>query len=189
MTTVAVSLAEITRVAPWAFRALGYAFGVADRATRILVWTEAVHGLGLKLLRLGEQRITQSATFPAPQRTTAADGGRTIDAAGKCLFEVGPTAVDLATCDCRETDIGHVTVIGAVGICLVGALCDLVIHRNLGVVVIFASGSNEIAPDVFSRSGWLAGFKAASETYIFVCSLIDDVTLVVSNIACTHLQM
>lgn len=189
MTTVAVSLAEITRVAPWAFRALGYAFGVADRATRILVWTEAVHGLGLKLLRLGEQRITQSATFPAPQRTTAADGGRTIDAAGKCLFEVGPTAVDLATCDCRETGIGHVTVTGVVGICLVGALCDLVIHRNLGVVVTFASGSNEIAPDVLFRSGWLAGFKAGSETHIFSGSLNDDMPRVLSNLARTPLQM
>lgn len=189
MTTVAVSLAEITRVGPWAFRALGYPFGVADRATRILVWTEAVHGLGLKLLRLGEQQITQTATFPAPQWTKTTDGGRIIDSAGKCLFEVGPTAVDLATRDCRETGVGHVTVTGAVGICLVGALCDLVIHRNLGVVVTFASGSNEIAPDVFSRSGWLAGFKAGSETYIFGGSLNDDVPRILSNLARTPLQM
>lgn len=189
MTTVAVSLAEIARVGPWAFRALGYPFGVADRATRILVWTEAVHGLGLKLLRLGEQRIIRSAAFPVPRRTTAADGGRTIDAAGKCLFEVGPTAVDLATRDCRETGVGHVTVSGAVGIILVGALCDLVIRRNLGVVVTFASGANEICPDVFSHSGWLAGFKAGSETYIFGGSLNQDVPRILSNLARTPLQM
>ncbi len=189
MTKVAVSLAEITRVGPWALRALGYPFGVADRATRLLVWTEAVHGLGLKLLRLGEQQIMQSAALQAPRRTTTAEGQRIIDAAGKCLFEVGPPAVDLATCDCRETGVGHVAVTGAVGICLVGALCDLVMRRNLGVVVTFASGSNEIAPDVLSRSGWLAGFKAGSETYILGGSLNDDVPRIVSYLTRTPLQM
>lgn len=189
MTTVAVSPAEIARVGPWAFRALGYPFGVADRATRILVWTESVQGLGLSLLRLGEQGITRSAKFPAPRRTITADGGRMIDAAGKCLFEVGPTAVDLATRDCREIGVGHVTVTGVVGVCLVGALCDLIIHRNLGVVVTFASGSNEIAPDVFSRSGWIAGFKAGSKTYILGGSLDDHKPRIISNLTRTPLQI
>jgi hypothetical protein len=189
MTTLTVSLSEIVRVAPWSLRALGYPFGVAERATQILVWTEAVHGSGLKLLRLGEHQIANSTTHNRASRTITPQQDRIIDGAGKCLLEIGPTAIDLVTSDARQSGIGHIVIQSAIGVCLVGALCDLVIRRNLGVVATYASGSNEIDGDQLSQSGWLAGFKSGSRTYIFGGSLDDDAHTTLSELARTPLQL
>src|ERR1700759_2202092 len=122
MNAVAVAMAEIVREGTWALRALGYRYGTAERAAGMLAWTEAVHGNGLTMLRLGDAAIIAGAPRPQPRWSRDAQGGRYADAQGKCLFECGPPALDLATSDARLGDgLGWAVLRGAVGTRLAGA--------------------------------------------------------------------
>ena len=155
MSTAQVSMAEIRREGPWALRALGYPFGVADRATPQLQWVQAVHGDALTWLMAAESGIIASAALPAPTRSRDSEGGWRIAARGKCLIEVGPPAADLATCDARVNGFGHLCVAAVTGLHFAGAICALLVDRGLCVVCAYASGSEELAPQQFRRSGWI----------------------------------
>jgi hypothetical protein len=154
MNTVAVAMAEIVREGTWALRALGYRYGTAERAAGMLAWTEAVHGNGLTMLRLGEAAIIAGAARPQPRWSRDAQGGRRAEALGKCLFECGPPALDLATADARLGGrLGRVVLRGAIGTRLSGALGAMAARRGLAAVVVHAPDAAEIAP--VPPAGWI----------------------------------
>ncbi|MBM3598034.1 MAG: hypothetical protein FJX35_07455 [Alphaproteobacteria bacterium] len=155
-----MAMPEILRVGPWSLRALGFTFGTADRAVRLLAWSEAVQGQAVRMLRVGEKQIIAANECQRAVRMRNGGTGSTIEAGGRHLFEIGPPAIDLATADARLTGTGHAVLKGAVGVWLVPALCDLAVHRKLGVVAAYAATPDEILPDGFARSGWIIGYPA-----------------------------
>jgi len=160
MNTVAVAMAEIVREGTWALRALGYRYGTAERAAGMLAWTEAVHGNGLTMLRLGEAAIIAGAARPQPRWSRDAQGGRRAEALGKCLFECGPPALDLATADARLGGrLGRVVLRGAIGTRLSGALGAMAARRGLAAVVVHAPDAAEIAP--VPPAGWICALPTS----------------------------
>jgi hypothetical protein len=154
MTSVAVAMAEIVREGTWALRALGYPYGTAERAAGMLAWTEAVHGSGLTMLRLGEAAIIAGAARPQPRWSRDTQGGRRAEAQGKCLFECGPPALDLATADARLSGgLGRAVLRGAIGTRLSGVLGAMAARRGLAAVVVHAPCAAEIAP--VPPAGWI----------------------------------
>jgi hypothetical protein len=154
MTAVAVAMAEIVREGTWALRALGYPYGTAERAAGMLAWTEAVHGSGLTMLRLGEAAIIAGAARPQPRWSRDAEGGWRAEVQGKCLFECGPPALDLATADGGlGGGLGRAVLRGAIGTRLSGALGAMAARRGLAAVVVHAPGVAEIAP--VPPAGWI----------------------------------
>jgi hypothetical protein len=177
MTTVAVAMAEIVREGTWALRALGYPYGTAERAANMLAWTEAVHGSGLTMLRLGEAAIIAGAARTPPRWTRDAQGARRADAGGKCLFECGPPALDLATADARLADarldggLGRAVLRGAIGTRLSGALGAMAARRGLAAIVVHAPGAAEIAP--VSPAGWICALPT-SDGPAFLADSLDN---------------
>ena len=154
MNAIPVAMAEIVREGTWALRALGYPYGTAERAATMLAWTEAVHGNGLTMLRLGEAAIAAGAARPQPRWRRDARGWRRAEAGQKCLFECGPPALDLATADARlGGGIGRAALRGAIGTRLSGALAAMAARRGLAAVVVQAPGAAEIAP--VPPAGWI----------------------------------
>jgi hypothetical protein len=172
MKAVAVAMAEIVREGTWALRALGYRYGTAERAAGMLAWTEAVHGSGLTMLRLGEAAIIAGAARPQPRWSRDAQGGRRADALGKCLFECGPPALDLATADARlGGGLGRVVLRGAIGTRLSGALGAMAARRGLAAVVVHAPDAAEIAP--VPPAGWICALPT-SDGPAFLAGSLDD---------------
>ena len=170
MTPVAVAMAEIVREGTWALRALGYPYGTAERAANMLAWTEAVHGHGLTMLRLGEAAIIAGAARTPPRWTRDAQGARRADAGGKCLFECGPPALDLATADARlDGGLGRAVLRGAIGTRLSGALGAMAARRGLAAVVVHAPGVVEIAP--VSPAGWICALPTPAGAAFLAGSL------------------
>jgi hypothetical protein len=160
MNTVPVAMAEIVREGTWALRALGYPYGTAERGAPLLAWTEAVHGNGLTMLRLGEVAIAAGAARPQPRWSRDLQGVRRADAEGKCLFECGPPALDLATADARRSGgVGRAVLRGAIGTRLSGALAAMAARRGLAAVVVQAPGGAEIAP--VPPAGWICALPTA----------------------------
>lgn len=151
-------MSEIMRVAPWSLRALGHPFGVAERATRLLTWTQAAVGHALKLLRIGEEQLTASTRAPVSVRGGDGASGRRLNARGRNLLELGPPAVDLATCDARASGIGDVVIDNAIGTLMVSAMADLAVHRDLTAVIAYRAGAGEVPMDGWPADGWIAAF-------------------------------
>lgn len=160
MTARLVSMSEIMRVAPWSLRALGHPFGVAERATRLVTWTQAAVGHALELLRVGESQLAASTRAPAPLRSGDSPSGRHIDARGRNLMELGPSAVDLVTCDARIAGTGDVVIENAIGTLLVPAIADLAARRDLVAVVAYKAGVAEIGIDGWPAEGWIVAYRA-----------------------------
>ena len=162
-----VSISEIMRVAPWSLRALGHPFGVAERATRLLAWTQAALGQGVEILRLGEKKLMASNRRPPARRSGDSAQGRLIEAGGRNLFELGPPAVDLATADARLDRSGRVTITGAIGIILAPSLAELAARRGLNAMVEFRGADDEIHIPGFPRSGWVAAWPGPAGARFF----------------------
>lgn len=171
MATRLVSMSEIMRVAPWSLRALGQPFGVAERATRLVTWTQAAVGHALELLRVGEERLAASMRAPAPLRTGNGMSGRWIDAHGGNLLELGPAALDLATCDARLSGVGDVTIDNVIGTLLVPGIADFAVRRDLVAVVAYKAGSREVAIKGWPMSGWVAACRAPDGPQFFIGGL------------------
>ncbi|HET6236120.1 MAG TPA: hypothetical protein VFE41_14345 [Acetobacteraceae bacterium] len=172
MNAVSVAMAEIVREGTWALRALGYPYGTAERAASLLAWTEAVHGHGLAMLRLGEAAIAAGAARPAPGWRRDAQGIRQADAHGKCLFECGPPALDLATAAARlHGGLGRAVLRGAIGTRLSGALGAIAARRALAAVLVHAPGAAEIAP--VPPPGWICALPT-SEGPAFQAGSLDQ---------------
>jgi hypothetical protein len=190
MSAVAVAMAEIVREGTWALRALGYPYGTAERAAGLLAWTEAVQGHGLTMLRLGEAAIVAGASRPPPRWSRDAHGRRCADAQGKCLFECGPPALDLATADAKLGDarladpqqaeprladagrpggLGRAVLRGGIGTRLAGALGAMAARRGLAALLVHAPGAAEIAP--VPSAGWICVLPTPQGPAFFANSL------------------
>lgn len=85
---VSLAYAEMTRVLPWSLRAMGYAFGTADRASHLVATAASLDPASLALVLAGPHR--PAAT---PERCRN-EGGLAIDARGVSLIEIGPALID-----------------------------------------------------------------------------------------------
>ena len=172
MNAVSVAMSEIVREGTWALRALGYPYGTAERAAPLLAWTEAVHGQGLTMLRLGEAAIAAGAARPPRRWRRDAQGIRRAEAQGKCLLECGPPALDLATADARTgSGVGRAVLRGAIGTQLTGALGAVAARRTLAAVLVHAPCSAEIAP--VPPAGWICALPAP-EGPAFLAGSLDQ---------------
>jgi hypothetical protein len=138
MTTTMTSMAEIIRVGGWGLRGLGFSFGVAERAVRLLAWTEAALGSSLRCVRLAEAKITQSYTAPKLSQVIHSDGFRELQAHGRHLLEIGPPAADLITADTRRSAKGRLSLCGSIGAEFGPALASVLSHRMLTGVLVYS---------------------------------------------------
>ncbi|HKX07820.1 MAG TPA: hypothetical protein VJN67_06475 [Stellaceae bacterium] len=156
MSTVLSSMSEIVRVGGWALRGIGYPFGVAERGVRLLAWTEAAGGEAIKHLRLSETAVEQSHSAAPCERAGDAGSGRVLHANGRHLLEIGPPAIDLATHDARHGSLGHVAVDSVFGFGFLPSLANLLAHRKLSGVFLYAAADGDRPPEGWPRTGWLA---------------------------------
>jgi len=189
MTVTIAAMSEITRVAPWSLRALGYSFGIAERAVRFLAWAEAAHGQMLRTLRTREHEIGGSTGLPPACRMRESRRAWRVDAGGKHLFEVGPPAIDLLTCDVRTGGAGHVALINAIGAGLLAGLCDLAARRLIGCIAIFRSGADDELPDDVASLGWLAALPSEGRVLFLRGTAKPDAAIILSLIRSWSVQV
>lgn len=159
MNRVSVALSETVREGTWALRALGYPYGVAERAVFMLAWTEAVHGEALALMREGETAMREGAARPVPIWRRDADGRRHADAGGKCLFECGPPALDLATADAGAKGLGVAVLHNVIGTRLASAIAAMAARRGLACLLVHRAGRGEVGPVL--PDAWVATVPTA----------------------------
>ncbi|MCW3474740.1 hypothetical protein [Limobrevibacterium gyesilva] len=160
-TTTVAAFSEIIRVGGWSLRGIGYPFGIAERAIRILAWAEAVHGGTVRTLRVAETAIAEATTRPRLLRQRDSLAGWRLDGQGKHLMEAGPPAVDLLTSDAREHGFGHVVLANTIGSGLVAALADLAARRGLACFAAYRAAEGDVLPDGVARAGWLIAVPAS----------------------------
>jgi hypothetical protein len=149
------SISEITRVGGWALRGLGYPFGVAERANRLLAWMQAVDGSALKSIRKLEANINASLRAEAV-KITKVEADYHLDAAGRHILDIGLPVMDLATSDARHKGIGRAAVANVCGLNFVPALASLLALRKLDGLIIYRAGSLDVLPNATPRSGWIS---------------------------------
>jgi hypothetical protein len=154
LTDTMSSISEITRVGGWALRGLGYPLGVAERATRLLAWTQAVDGTALKSIKELETVIEASLQAdPVVIRKATLDDE--INGSAKHLLEIGPPVLDLATSNARLNGIGHADLSNVYGLNFVPALGRLLELRKLDAMIVYRAQSRDVLPKTTPASGWL----------------------------------
>jgi len=171
MSIVSVAMAEIVREGTWALRALGYPYGTAERAVSLLAWTEAVQGHALTMLRVGAEAIVAGAAQPTPRWSVDPQGRNRAEVQGKCLFECGPPALDLATADARLGGLGRAVLRGAIGNRLAASLGALAAERGLAAVLVHAPDGDEITP--VPPAGWICALPTPQDPAFLAGSLGD----------------
>ena len=170
------SMSEIVRVGGWALRGVGLPFGIAERGTRLLAWTEAVHGGGVCSLYAHETTIARAGTPERIVRSRRADGGWDVVSGERHLIEVGPPLVDLATSGARRHDAGHARLRGATGFLFVTALADLLVQRRLAGVCVYRAPPDDPLPPLVERTGWIL-FNAHADDSSFATGGADHALL------------
>jgi hypothetical protein len=158
------SMSEIIRVGGWALRGAGLPFGVAERATRLLAWTEAVHGGTVPTLYAQETTIARARTSEKIPRTKRSDGGWEI-VAERHLIEVGPPLVDLVTSDARLGGVGYSQLRGAKGLLFVSALADQLLRRRLMGLCVYRASKDDKLPASMPPSGWILSGTCAGSPF------------------------
>ncbi|MBZ9943047.1 hypothetical protein LB533_18330 [Mesorhizobium sp. BR1-1-13] len=87
-TTMFVAYSELTRVLPWSLRALGYAFGTADRGAHLVATGAALDPAILDEIRQAGPRPSHGFRY------RKSNGLTMLDAAGVSFLETGPAAID-----------------------------------------------------------------------------------------------
>lgn len=149
------SMSEIVRVGGWALRGAGLPFGIAERGTRLLAFTEAVHGGAVRDIYAHEANIAGTSSRKPMAYIQRNDGGRELDGGGRHLLEAGPPLVDLATCDARLQGQGYARISHVAGFLFVTALADLLARRRLTGLCIYRSDEGSRLPASVMRSGWV----------------------------------
>jgi hypothetical protein len=149
------SMSEMVRVGGWALRGAGFPFGVAERGTRLLAWTEAVHGGAVQDICAHEPSIARSQTLKGAVPRRRADGGWKVAGAGRHLIEIGPPVVDLVTSDARLSTTGSVRLCETNGFVFLAALANLLVQRQLVGLVIYRAPESDKLPKSFARAGWI----------------------------------
>ncbi len=86
--TLTVAYSELTRVLPWSLRALGYAFGTADRGAHLVAAGSAMDPTVLDQVCRAGIRAVHRLRHQESRDLVA------LDAAGISLLEAGPVAMD-----------------------------------------------------------------------------------------------
>ena len=140
---------ELTRVLPWALRALGYPFGVADRGSHIIATAAAFDPDVLDELAAGRQRISARATFEWLDEQHIVVRGE-----GLSLIEVGPVTMDLAA-----------SALGSDGV--INIRCNDVSDLSLLPAVLLVGAEYGLSAVAIGTNGWsMLGWKNGAQMLI-----------------------
>jgi hypothetical protein len=160
-----VAIPELLRVGPWALRALGFTFGVAERGSIIVMLTEVLHRNGLRTLRVRTDALRCGAAVTST-RVNTGPGALKIDASGKSLIEVGPAAIDLAASAVQRHDFARLTIEGIPDPEFLPSVLSLAPAYGLTAIAIFG-GLGSPAGDNASRPSWILAAPSPSGAMLF----------------------
>lgn len=103
--TLTVAVGELTRVLPWSLRALGYPFGTADRAARLVAMAATLDPAVLDRIAEARKRPEEGVRF-----FYEADSLK-VEANGCSLFETGAVIMDYLAAHSNEAAVVSAEVI------------------------------------------------------------------------------
>ena len=165
MSTTVVAVAELLRVGPWALRALGFSFGVAERGSAIVTLAEVLHRNGLRALRARKDALRRGAALTCT-RVSTGPGAIKIDASGKSLIEVGPAAIDLAAGDTERYDLARLTIEGILDPEFLPSVLSLAPAYGLTAIATFG-GLESSGGDNAPRPSWIIAAPSPSGAVLF----------------------
>jgi len=165
MSTTFVAVAELLRVGPWALRALGFSFGVAERGSVIVTLAEVLHRNGLRALRVRKDALHRGAAVTST-RVNTGPGALKIDASGKSLIEVGPAAIDLAASATERYDFARLTIEGIPDPEFLPSVLSLAPAYGLTAIAIFG-GLDSPGDGKTSRPSWIIAAPSPSSAMLF----------------------
>jgi len=175
MSTTFVAVAELLRVGPWALRALGFSFGVAERGSVIVTLAEVLHRDGLRTLRVRNDTIRRGAAVTST-RVNTGPGALKIDASGKSLIEVGPAAIDLAASATARHDFARLTIEGILDPEFLPSVLSLAPAYGLTAVAVFG-GLDSPGGDDAPRTSWIIAAPSPSGAMLFEGPADDSAAL------------
>jgi hypothetical protein len=168
MTTATwVAVSELTRELPWALRALGFSYGVAERGADLLARAEALRRGGLATLRKHEPALIEGVGR-GYAKTDIAPGIWEVETRGKSLIEMGPPAIDLAASVADSLGFGHARLTGLVDTELIGPVLTLASVYRLAAVGLCLESQSGV--DV---QRWAAALPTTAGTLLFESSSRD----------------
>jgi hypothetical protein len=135
MQPVEVAVKEISRVGAWALRGLGMEYGVAQRASDILAWAEAVEGNTIGRLVDYDLRGKEGGIgkFSFDQRS---QDWWQLRSAGRSLLEFGPPVIDVLTYAARTFGRARVDIFDVFDPVFLTGLCHMAAERAVGIIAL-----------------------------------------------------